>query len=297
MSAIGNTNGNAVAATLDGLLPHEIAAKAEDVGVKKGALGFTQMFLLAVLAGGFIALGAVFSTVLVAGAEDKLPFGIIRLLAGLGFCLGLILVVIGGAELFTGNSLQVMALASGKLRLQKLLRGWIVVYFGNFAGCLLTVWLMYLAQEHMLGAGVIGLSALKTAEAKCDLAFMTALTRGLFCNALVCLAVWMSLSCRSTGDKILCIIFPITAFVAAGFEHCIANMYFIPIGLFIKAGAPAEFWSQIGQTAAAFPHITWSAFLVDNLIPVTLGNILGGGVMVGIVYWIVYIRGRQTQES
>lgn len=275
--------------SLDALIPAEMAAKAELIGVKKANLNWVSMFMLAVLAGAFISLGALFSTTVVAGAGE-LPYGITRLLAGLVFSLGLILVVVGGAELFTGNNLIIMAWANGKVSTYLVLKNWLIVYLGNFVGAFATAVLMFLSEQYLFGAGAVGLAALTTGNAKAGLAFMPALALGVMCNALVCLAVWLTFSARTTTDRILAIIPPITAFVAAGFEHSIANMYFIPIALFIKAGAPEAFWANISKTAADFTNLTWDKFLLNNLLPVTLGNIIGGAVMVGAVYWFVYLR-------
>lgn len=276
---------------LDALVPAEMAAKAEQVGVKKAHLPATSMFVLAILAGAFIALGAIFSTTVAAGAAG-LPYGVVRLLAGLVFSLGLILVVVGGAELFTGNNLIVMAWASGKVSSRLLLQNWGIVYLGNFAGALATAALMFASGQFNFGQGAVGAAALATANAKAGLGFGQALVLGILCNALVCLAVWLTFSARTTTDRILAIVPPITAFVAAGFEHSIANMYFIPVGLFIKAGAPETFWAAIGKTVNDYGSLTWRNFLVNNLLPVTLGNVIGGTVLVGAVYWFVYLRPR-----
>ncbi len=278
----------------DALLPADMAAKAEQTGVKKAHLNPVSMFVLAVLAGAFIALGAIFSTTVVAGAGGALPYGVARLLAGLVFSLGLILVVVGGAELFTGNNLFVMAWASRKVSTRLLIQNWIVVYLGNFVGAVGTAVLVYLSGQFTFGKGAIGAAALATASAKVGLDFVPAVALGVLCNALVCLAVWLTFSARTTTDRILAIVPPITAFVAAGFEHSIANMYFIPIALFVKAGAPESFWANIGQTAADYPQLTWERFLFNNLLPVTLGNIVGGAVLVGAVYWFVYLRRVRT---
>ncbi|MBI3243897.1 MAG: formate transporter FocA [Chloroflexi bacterium] len=266
-----------------------MAAKAEQIGVKKAHLNEVSMFVLSVLAGAFISQGAIFATTVVAGAGD-LPYGVTRLLAGLVFTLGLILVIVGGAELFTGNNLIVMAWAGGKVSTSLLLKNWFIVYFGNFAGALSTAVLMFFSGQYMFGKGAVGAAALATANTKSGLDFVQAIVLGILCNALVCLAVWMTFSARTTTDRILAIIPPISAFVAAGFEHSIANMYFIPVGLFIKAGAPASFWEAIGKAPTDYPNLTWSNFFVNNLIPVTIGNIIGGAVLVGAVYWFVYLR-------
>ena len=275
---------------IDALLPAQMAAKAEQVGVAKAGMCLPKLFTLAVLAGAFIAMGAAFSTTVSAGLAG-LPWGLVRLLAGLSFCLGLILVVVAGAELFTGNNLIVMAWAGGKVSLASLLRNWVAVYLGNLTGALATAGLVFLSGQYLLGERAVGLNALAIANAKCALAFGPALALGVLCNALVCLAVWLCYSARSVVDKIAAVIFPITAFVAAGFEHCVANMYFIPLGLFIKLGAPDGFWAGLGKSPADWPQLTWSGFWLDNLLPVTIGNVVGGSLMVGLVYWFVYLRG------
>jgi formate transporter FocA len=275
---------------VDSLLPAEMAVKAEEIGVKKANMEPTRVFALGVLAGAFIALGALFSTTVTAGASAAMPYGLVRLFAGLVFSLGLVLVVVGGAELFTGNNLIVMAWASRKISTALLLRNWLIVYGGNFAGAIATAALVYLSGQYTFGNSTVGAAALGTASAKVGLGFAQALVLGVLCNALVCLAVWLTYSGRSTADKILAIVPPIAAFVAAGFEHSIANMYFIPVGLFIKAGAPESFWLEIGKTSESYVGLTWESFLVTNLLPVTLGNIIGGAVLVGAVYWFVYLR-------
>ena len=292
-----NNNNNNNNVSFESLLPPAMAHKAEDVGVAKANLAFLTMFFLSVLAGAFIAMGAIFATTVTAGASGVLSYGVTRLLGGLVFCLGLILVVVAGAELFTGNNLIVMAWASGKVTTRKLLRNWLIVYGGNFVGSILTAYLMFLSKQYTFGSGVIGVNALATANAKAGLEFGQAVVLGIMCNALVCLAVWLCLSARTTLDKIAAIIFPITAFVAAGFEHSIANMYFIPMGLFIKGGAAASFWETAGVTAEQYANLTWGNFFINNLIPVTLGNIIGGAVMVGLVYWYIYQRPHPVLHS
>jgi formate transporter FocA len=276
--------------SVDALLPRAMAEKAEEVGVKKAAMDCVRLLALAVLAGAFIALGAVFSTTVAAGASTALPYGLVRLLTGVVFSLGLILVIVGGAELFTGNNLIVMAWANRRVSTARLLRNWVIVYFGNFVGAFSTAGLVYLSGQYAFGNGSVGATALATANAKTGLGFGQAVVLGVLCNGLVCLAVWLSYSGRTTTDKILAIVPPIAAFVAAGFEHSVANMYFIPVGLFIKAGAPEPFWSAIGKTAGDYPDLTWGGLFLNNLLPVSLGNIIGGAVLVGAVYWFVYLR-------
>lgn len=273
----------------DALTPAAMAEKAGLAGEKKIGGDTLSTLALAVLAGAFISLGAIFSTTTIAGAGD-MPFGVTRLLAGLTFSLGLILVIVGGAELFTGNMLIVIAWAERRVATGKLLRSWLLVYLGNFAGALATAGLLFLSGQYAFGTGAVGAAALTIAQGKNSLDFTQAIALGILCNGLVCLAVWLTYSARTTTDRILAIVPPITAFVAAGFEHSIANMYFIPVAIFIKDGAPASFWSAIGRTPADFPALTWDRFLLGNLLPVTIGNMIGGGLLVAVVYWFVYLR-------
>ncbi len=277
-------------APFDAFIPKEMAQRAEDLGVQKANLDALSMFLLAVLAGAFIALGAVFATVTGTGLSDTLPFGIARVVPGIAFCLGLILVVVAGAELFTGNHLIVMAWASRKISTARLLRNWGLVYAGNFTGAVMTALLTFLAGVHELGEGQVGLSAMRIASHKLNLGWGQGFFLGVLCNALVCLAVWLCLSARSTTDKVLSILFPISAFVAAGFEHSIANMYFVPAAIFIRSWSPSSFWTAIEVTNASYDTLAWGRFLARNLVPVTLGNIVGGSVFVGLVYWVIYLR-------
>lgn len=270
---------------IDALLPAEMATRAAYIGVRKAEAPALTMFTLSVLAGAFIALGAVFATNTAAGTSS-LPFGIAKLLTGLVFCLGLILVVVGGAELFTGNNLIVMAWASGKVSSRALLRNWVIVYLGNFVGSIGTAVLVLWSKQYTFGSGAVGETALKIATGKVSLDFFQAIVLGILGNVLVCLAVWLTFSARSTIDKIASIIFPITAFVAAGFEHSIANMYFIPFGLLIKGFDPAF----VAEKGLELTNLTWGNFFINNLLPVTIGNIIGGTVFVAAVYWSVFLR-------
>jgi len=275
-------------------LPPEIARKAEELGVTKASMGWRNMFLLSVLAGAFISLGAVFATTVTSGASGNIPFGIARLIGGIVFCLGLILVVTAGAELFTGNNLIIIALASRKITIKQLLRNWIIVFAGNFVGSLMTALFLLVTQQYMFGKGAIGLNVLEIARSKCSLGFVQAVALGMMCNALVCLAIWICFSARTMTDKVMAIIFPVSAFVASGFEHSVANMYFIPMGIFVKLAAPLKFWSSIGKTAADYSNVNFGNFLLANLLPVTIGNIIGGSILVGLVYWFIYIRKPRT---
>jgi formate transporter len=279
------------AVNFDALPPPEMARKAEAVGIAKAAMDTATTFALAVLAGAFIAIGAAFATNTLAGSSD-LPYGVARLLAGLTFSLGLILVVVAGAELFTGNNLIVMAWASRRVSTLRLLRNWVIVYVGNFAGAIATAGLLYAGKQYEFGKGAVGATALTIAATKTGYGFGQAVALGMLCNALVCMAVWLCYSARTTADKILAIIPPITAFVAAGFEHSVANMFFIPFGLFVKSDSAFV----ASQKAPDLSHVTWGHFLASNLVPVTIGNVIGGGLMVGAIYWFVYLRARPAAD-
>ena len=274
---------------VDAYSPPEIAKRIAAVAEKKSGLDFFRMFVLAILAGVFIAFGAEFYTLVV--HDSGLAFGLNSLIGGLAFCLGLILVVVAGAELFTGNTLVVMGFIEGKVNARQLLRGWSIVYLGNFAGALVIVLLMYYAAQWAFHDAMVGGKALLIANAKVNMSFLEAFVRAILCNVLVCLAIWLAFSGRSTIDKIVAVIFPITAFVASGFEHSVANMYFIPMGLALK-GQPEVLAAAQGMAGQPIMlgNLTIAGFLVKNLLPVTLGNIIGGSLLVGVVYWSVYLR-------
>ena len=272
--------------TFDALPPAQMARRAEVAGESKAALPAATMFALAVLAGAFIAMGAAFATTVTAGTSG-LAYGVVRLLAGLAFSLGLILVVVAGAELFTGNTLMIMAWASRRISTARMLRNWLIVYAGNMAGASAAALLMVWARQYTFGKGAVGVQALTIGAAKTDLGFGQAVALGILCNALVCIAVWLCFSARSTSDRILAIIPPIAAFVASGFEHSVANMYFIPEALLIKREQP---WVSSMSDVPNLHALTWRNYLVDNLLPVTIGNLIGGTVLVGAVYWFIYLR-------
>lgn len=265
---------------IDSLLPPEMAEKAEDVGVAKSHMDSLTLFLLAVLAGAFIGLGADLCTI--TATNNGLEFGLSKLVCGLVFCIGLILVIVAGAELFTGNNLILMATISKKVSISKLLRNWGIVYVGNFIGSIATAYLIFQTKQYLMADGAVGAKAIAIATAKCDpsLGFSVFFFRAIMCNALVCLAVWLCFSARTSTDKILCILFPITAFVACGFEHCVANMYFIPMGIFVKNAMQPDLVS----------NLTWLNFFKVNLLPVTIGNVWGGSGFVAITYWLIYRR-------
>jgi formate/nitrite transporter len=273
----------------DPLLPAEMARTAERVGAQKTRMDTASLFALAILGGAFIALGAMFATTVLAGADGVAPFGIARLLAGVAFCLGLILVIAGGAELFTGNTLIVMAWAAGEIRLVEMLRVWLIVYFGNLVGAMGTAALVFLSGQYLSGSHAVADVALKLALDKAVLPVDRAFFLGILCNVLVCLAVWLSFGARSISDKVLATLFPVSAFVAAGFEHSVANMYVIPLGLLIKSWGPAALLAHIDGAGVSYDALTWPAFVL-SLIPVTLGNIVGGAGLVGAVYWFIFLR-------
>lgn len=260
----------------DAFSPDEIAEHVEQVGVKKAGLPFIKMGALGVLAGGFIGLGAMFF--LLVASDASLSFSIQRILGGLVFSLGLILVVVAGAELFTGNNLMVMAWVSRKITMARLLRNLVIVYFANFIGAAALAFVVEGSGHLSMNAGAVGETAVRLAEAKLAMPFHEAFLKGVLCNVLVCLAVWLAMAGRSVIDKVAAIIFPITAFVAAGFEHCVANHYFIPLAIFHGA------------------ELSWGDYCLKNLLPVTLGNMIGGAGMVGLIYWIIYRRNSKMRS-
>jgi len=271
---------------IDSLLPPEMARAAEDVGVSKAKMGWPKTTMLAILAGAFIAFGAVFSTLVSSGSQ--MSFGMTRLMSGLTFSLGLILVVVGGAELFTGNNLLTMAWASRKVSTGQLIRNWAIVYLGNMLGAFSLVLMIWISKHYMLGDGMVGANILKVAAAKCELGFIQAIVLGILCNILVCLAIWLCYSTKTTHGKILAIVFPITAFVAAGFEHSVANMYFIPMGLIVKQFGDPSLWTLLDASPSYFESLSWGNYIMKNLIPVSIGNIIGGAGFVGLAYWFIY---------
>lgn len=265
--------------------PKEIAERVENVGVTKANLPLLSQVALGVLAGGFIGLGAMFFTVVV--SDTTLPFPVARVLGGVVFSLGLILVVVAGAELFTGNNLLVMATVSGRISASRFLQNLPVIYLANLVGAMGLSALVALSGHAQMGNSIVGKAAVSIAAAKCALPFGEAFFKGVLCNVLVCLAVWLSMAGRTVTDKVLAIVFPIAAFVACGFEHSVANMYFIPLGILLRE-------SIATASATNLDALNWLGF-ARNLLPVTLGNLVGGAGMVGLVYWVIYRRG--TMDS
>lgn len=277
---------------VDSLTPAEIARLVEQRGVAKAKASIQTTFVLGVLAGAFIALGGVLSTVV--ATDSPLGFGPTRLLSGLAFSLGLILVVIGGAELFTGNNLITMSWVSRHISLARLLRNWGIVYLGNLVGALSIVVLVFVADWWQQADSALGGTALSTAVAKASLPFSVVVVRGILANALVCLAVWLASAGRTVSDKVLAIVFPIAAFVAAGFEHSIANMYFLPMGLALEGQTSVVGASEV--SAGELAQLDLSATFA-NIAAATIGNVIGGAVLVGLVYWFVYLRPLQDQSG
>lgn len=263
----------------DAYSPAQIADRVEKVVIAKAHLPFVKLFALGILAGGFIGLGAL--SFLIVVSDASLSFAASRVLGGVAFSLGLVLVVVAGAELFTGNNLMVMALVNRRITLRLALRNFTLVYLANFVGAVGLAWVVARSGHLEMNEGAIREAAGHIAAAKLDLTFSEAFLRGVLCNILVCLAVWLSLAGRSVTDRILAVIFPVSAFVAAGFEHCVANMYLVPLAIFSNPEA----------------GIGWGDFLLSNLLPVTFGNLFGGAGMVGLVYWTIYGRDEVTRTE
>lgn len=269
--------------------PPQTAAIVENKAVVRAKLRVTQTFALSIMAGIFVALGAQFATFVT--SDSTLHFGLTSLIAGVVFSLGLILVETAGAELFTGNNLNILGYLSNRITTWELLRIWVIVYIGNFMGSLLMVCLMYKTHQFEFFHNMVGAKALLIAHKKVNLSFPEALARGVLCNALVCLNAWLCYSGRTLADKVLSVIFPIGGFVASGFEHCVANMYFIPMGLVLQKNsdvvAAAE---KMAGKSLDLSLLTWKGFFIHNLVPVTLGNMVGGVILIGIVFWFIYLR-------
>lgn len=273
-----------------------MAKKAEDVGVAKATKDSLTTFFLAMTAGAFIGIAFIFYTVVTTGAAS-MPFGMAKLVGGICFSMGLMLVVICGGELFTSTVLTVVAKASNKISWGQLAKNWGIVYFGNFAGAIALVGIMLVTEHYTNAASQVGINYLNIAQHKLHHHFWQAVALGIMCNVMVCLAVWMTFGARSATDKMLAVILPVAMFVAAGFEHSIANMYEIPMAIGILANADAGFWQAAGVEASKYADLTWANFIINNLIPVTIGNIIGGGLLVGLTYWVIYRRPELRKQS
>jgi formate/nitrite transporter len=279
--------------TIEDKAPKNIAETfAQTIGVAKATSPWFTVAVLGILGGAYIALGGLLSATMTFDATAKVGIGITKFIAGAAFSVGLMLVVIAGAELFTGNNLMVSSVMSGEISFATMIKRWGLVFVTNFIGALLIVILFYYSGLWKTGDGALGMAAVKTAYAKVGLSFGEALWRGIGCNWLVCLAVWMALSARQTIGKIFAIFFPVMAFVAMGFEHCIANMYFIPAGILLSHFAPLPEIHGMDLSV-----LNWSNFLWKNMLPVTIGNIIGGSVFVGMSYWGAYLRSVKPADS
>lgn len=257
---------------------------SKSICVKKVNESILKLVILGVLAGAYIGFGACLSTLVGHDAAKYLGVGLSRLVIGGVFSIGLMLVVIAGGELFTGNNLMLMSVLDKRADLKRMLYKWAVVFAANFLGSVFLAYLYYHTNLWQIADSAVGVSALKIANSKLQFTFTEAFTRGILCNWLVCLAVWLALASREVISKIFSILFPIMAFVALGFEHSVANMYFVSLGIFLRSSGAAAF---AGIDASG---LTWGNFFVNNLFPVTLGNIIGGAVFVGCVYWITYVK-------
>ncbi|MDT8310101.1 MAG: formate/nitrite family transporter [Methylophaga sp.] len=277
--------------SIDAYSPAEVAKRVEQVSLSKCTNDPFRVLALAVLAGAFIALGAAFYTMVI-HAPGMMPLGLLKWLGGLAFCLGLVLVVVAGAELFTGNNLLVMAFVDGKISGRQLLKNWLIVYFGNFVGALGILLLIALSGLWWQADGALAAKTVVIAESKVNLTFWEAFSRGVLCNLLVCLAIWLTMAGRSVTDKILAVILPISAFVALGFEHSVANMFFIPAGMLVS---DMHVWQGMGLSVTE--NLNISGFLLGNLLPVTLGNLVGGSILVGLFYWFIYLRDNRRNND
>ncbi len=255
---------------LDAYAPNRIAQLINNSGINKANQSIINLVVLGILAGVFISFGAMLYTLVI--TESNVGFGLTRLFGGVAFSLGLILVIVAGAELFTGNNLIVMAWANHDVSTKNIFVNWVVVYVANFIGAIASVYAMHWSGLLEQNNGLVRSVAFQIAENKVNVDSWQLFIRGILCNALVCLAVWLCIAAHDVASKAIAIIFPVSAFVALGFEHSIANMYFIPLGMIIDNS-----------------HISIYD-LLSNLLPVTLGNIVGGSVFVALIYWVVYLR-------
>ena len=280
------------------LTPAEIAEATIQTAIKKTKMPVINMVLLGILAGAFIAFASEGSNMaafnLLAKPET---YGLGKVLAGAVFGTGLMLVVIAGGELFTGNTMIIAGVLDKRVKLTDMLKNWCFVYLGNLIGALFIAYLMNLSGLLSSGSNMLGAMTIKIAAYKVGLTFSQAFILGILCNWLVCLAVWMSYGAKDMTGKILAIFFPIWLFITSGFEHSVANMYYIPAGIIAKSNSAfIEVASELGISAEKLNHLNWGSFFTNNLIPVTLGNIVGGGIFVAAVYWFVYIRNNKKQE-
>jgi formate transporter len=281
---------------IDELLPHQITEKANEVAYSKATKKILTAFYLAITAGMFIGLAFVFYTTITTGGSE-LPWGISHLLGGIGFSMGLLLLVVVGGELFTSSTLTLISRASHRITTLQMLRNWTIVYFGNGVGALFLAALIFVAGMYMGDHGQWGLNVLNISRHKLHHSFSEAVALGILCNIMVCLSIWMAFGAKSVTDKMFAVLLPVAMFVSSGFEHCIANMFMVPSAILLVNFAPAEFWTAIGYSASDFSDINTLDFILHNLIPVTIGNIIGGGVIVGLMHWMIYLRPQQLAKE
>ncbi|MCM8758597.1 MAG: formate/nitrite transporter family protein [Candidatus Omnitrophica bacterium] len=274
------------------LSPSEIAIAIVEVSKRKVSISFSSLWILGILAGVYIGFGAHLFTIVTHDLNGYLGCGFAKFLGGSVFSVGLMLVVIAGAELFTGNCLLLTGVLTGDIKFREMLYNWVIVYVANFIGSMLLVIIVYHSGLWKTNDMKVGIAALSTAFSKVNLSFQEAFCRGIACNWLVCLAVVLAMAGKDTISKIFGIFFPIMAFVASGFEHSVANMYFIPAGLFLKNDLMLTSFSGLGEKLG---YLTWNSFIMKNLIPVTLGNIVGGAIFVGAAYYFAYLKGKTTR--
>jgi len=287
---------NQVVDNKDCLSPQEVAQTlSEKVMPKKADLRTYKMIALAIAAGAFVAYGAQASLTVMSGTVENLSWGFAKLLGAIVFTTGLMMVVLTGSELFTGNVLMAFSVMEKKVSIFKLLKNWSIVYFGNFIGSIVIAYLVFASGFSHANSDALGVLTLTTAQGKVELSFMEAFSRGILCNWLVCLAVWMASCSRHVVGKIFAIFFPILTFVASGYEHSVANMFYIPSGIFIKS-VPSVVEAS-GLSSEQLVNLNWSSFAIDNLIPVTLGNIVGVVIFVVLLFWIVYLKEEHIQEK
>lgn len=290
----GKMETETVISSQDSLTPsdtvHEISDK---VMTGKADYSKTKMFTLAIAAGAFIAFGAQVSLTVMTG-DSNMGWGFTKLIGAMTFATGLMLVTLTGAELFTGNVMMTFAVLEKKISLMKLLRSWTVVYIANFVGSILVAALVYFAGMGHNGGDAVGVTAMQTALGKLNLSFVEAFCRGILCNWLICLAIFMASTSKRVIGKIFAIFFPIMTFVASGYEHSIANMFFIPNGILMKHFPTIV--AASGLTPDQLAVMTWKNFFVHNLIPVTLGNIVGAFVFVVLLFWTAYLREERRQQ-
>lgn len=275
--------------------PAQIAENCIEIGRKKTSLTPFKQFLLGILAGAFIAFAAEGSNTAIHTISSV---GIGKALAGALFSTGLMFVLIAGGELFTGNCLIVIACLSKKASWSSMFKNWFFVYLGNLVGSVIVVYCIFYSGQFNFSSGLLGGFSIKVAAYKTSLPFGNAFFMGILCNWLVCLAVWMSYGAKDIASKILAIFFPIWLFITSGFEHSIANMYYIPVGILAKGNSKfLESAISLGVTPEALDNLNISSFFIKNLLPVTLGNIIGGAIFVGVAYWLIYLKSFNVKTS